>query len=89
MDYKEFLEKKQQLELGKGFDVIERGVLLYTNPGEKVLTPFMGVGSEVVGALINNRKGIGIELKPTYYRQSIENIKDCLEDKQEQMGLFD
>ena len=49
-------------------DVIERCMILYSNPGEVVLSPFAGVGSEVYGAVINGRKGIGIELKPSYYR---------------------
>lgn len=56
-------------------DVIERAVVLGTNPGERVLTPFAGVGSEVYGAVINGRLGIGIELKPAYYRQAVLNLK--------------
>jgi len=55
-------------------DVIERCVHLWTNPGEVVFTPFMGVGSEVYGALINQRRGIGVELKPSYYRQAVVNV---------------
>jgi len=55
-------------------DVIERTVLLRSNPGEVVLTPFMGVGSEVYGAVINGRRGIGAELKSSYYRQAIANL---------------
>ena len=58
-------------------DVIERAVVLWSNPGEVVLTPFMGVGSEVYGAVKLNRKGIGVELKPTYYRQAVMNIKEA------------
>lgn len=60
-------------------DVIERTVILRTNPGEVVLTPFMGVGSEVYGAVVNNRKGIGIELKESYYRQALANLKAAIE----------
>lgn len=56
-------------------DVIERAVVLWTNPGETVYTPFMGVGSEVYGAVLNGRKGMGVELKPTYYRQAVQNLK--------------
>lgn len=56
-------------------DVIERAVMMWSNPGETVLTPFMGVGSEVCGAMMNGRRGIGIELKPSYYRQAIKNIE--------------
>jgi len=55
-------------------DVINRVIILRTNEGETVLTPFMGVGSEVYGAVVNNRKGIGIELKESYYEQSIKNL---------------
>lgn len=55
-------------------DVIERAVVLWSNPGETVLTPFMGVGSECYGAVLNGRKAIGIELKPSYYRQAVRNL---------------
>lgn len=60
-------------------DVIERCVTLWSNPGETVLTPFMGVGSEVYGSLINDRKAIGVELKPTYYRQAVANVEKALD----------
>lgn len=56
-------------------DVIERAVVMWSNPGEVVLTPFMGVGSEVYGAVINGRKGVGVELKPAYYRQAVKNLE--------------
>jgi DNA modification methylase len=55
-------------------DVIHRCVVLGSNPGEAVLTPFMGVGSEVYEAVRLGRRGIGIELKPSYFRQSIKNL---------------
>jgi DNA modification methylase len=61
-------------------DVIERCLTLWSNPGEKVLTPFMGVGSEVCAAIVNGRKGIGIELKPSYYRQAIRNLNQVVVD---------
>ena len=70
-------------------DVIERCVVLWSNPGETVLTPFMGVGSEVYGAIVNGRKGIGIELKPSYYNQAIKNMREAFEKKLTQGGLFD
>jgi len=57
-------------------DVIERACVLWTNPGETVLTPFMGVGSEVYGAVLNGRRGIGIELKPSYFNQAVRNLAD-------------
>jgi hypothetical protein len=55
-------------------DVIERAVTLWSNPGETVLTPFMGVGSEVFVPLRMGRRAVGIELKPSYYRQALKNI---------------
>ena len=55
-------------------DVIDRIVVLWSNPGERVLTPFMGVGSEVYGAVSAGRYGIGIELKPSYYAQALKNL---------------
>ena len=58
-------------------DVIERCIDLWTNPCEIVLTPFMGVGSEVYSAVKKGRKGIGIELKESYYKQAILNLKEA------------
>lgn len=55
-------------------DVIERCVVLGSNPGENILTPYLGVGSEAFGAVINNRNGIGMELKPAYFKQAIKNL---------------
>lgn len=55
-------------------DIIDRIVVLRSNPGETVLTPFMGVGSEVFVAVSLGRRGVGIELKPSYYTQSLRNM---------------
>jgi hypothetical protein len=55
-------------------DVIDRTLVLWSNPGERVLTPFMGVGSEVYSAVRAGRLGIGAELKPSYYRQALKNL---------------
>ena len=60
-------------------DVIERAVVLWSNPGEVVLTPFMGVGSEVFGAVSNGRKGVGVELKAAFYKQAVKNLKRVAE----------
>lgn len=69
-------------------DVIERVCVLRSNKGEVVLTPFMGVGSEVYGAVINERKGIGIELKETYYRQAVKNLANAKnQSDQEELNL--
>jgi DNA modification methylase len=72
-------------------DVIDRGVTLWSNPGEVVFTPFMGVGSEVYGAVRLGRLGIGCELKPTYFVQSQRNMAavDRVERDQASMDLGD
>lgn len=57
-------------------DVIERLVILYSNPGEIVCTPYMGVSSEVYVAVLNERKGIGTELKASYFKQAVLNMED-------------
>jgi len=62
-------------------DVIDRVVVLWSNPGENVLTPFMGVGSEVYSALTAGRRGIGIELKSSYYRQAEKNVTAACETR--------
>lgn len=69
-------------------DVIERCVTLWSNPGEVVLSPFMGVGSEVYGAVTNGRKGIGIELKTSYFRQAVENLEAASLPVEDQHDLF-
>jgi len=70
-------------------DVIERACVLWSNPGEVVLTPFMGVGSEVFGAVRNGRRAIGIELKSSYYNQAVKNCADAaLQVEQEELPLF-
>ena len=58
-------------------DVIDRIVELYSNPKEVVLTPFMGVGSEVFSPVSLGRKAIGIELKESYFKQAILNLKEA------------
>lgn len=61
-------------------DIIHRCVELYTNPGETVFTPFMGVGSEVYSPVYLGRKGIGAELKKSYFRQAVKNISQAKAD---------
>ena len=70
-------------------DVIERACVLWSNPGEVVLTPFMGVGSEVYGAVINGRRALGMELKTSYFNQAKRNLELAKEGESEQAGLFD
>ena len=61
------------LQLG----TIERCVKLYSNPGEMVLSPFGGIGSEGYVAIKNNRKATIIELKPEYYKIAVNNLKSA------------
>lgn len=70
-------------------DVIDRCLVLWSNPGESVFTPFMGVGSEVYGAVMAGRKGLGVELKPSYYRQAVKNVESAKESRPEQKEMFD
>jgi DNA modification methylase len=72
-------------------DVIDRLVELYSNPNEAVLTPFMGVGSEVYSPVSLGRKAIGIELKDSYFKQAIINLKHAenrFKNKEKQKSLF-
>ena len=72
-------------------DVIDRLVELYSNPNEVVLTPFMGVGSEVFSPVSMGRKAIGIELKDSYFKQAILNLKEAekrFKDKVVNLELF-
>lgn len=55
-------------------DVIDRVLVLWSNPGEVVLSPFAGIGSEPYSAVMSGRKAIGIELKPSYYKQMAKNM---------------
>lgn len=68
--------------------VIERCVKLYSNEGDTVFTPFMGIGSEVYQAVKMGRKGVGIELKKEYYEQAKKNLQ-ALDDADNQINLFD
>lgn len=68
-------------------DVIDRIVELYSNPKEVVLTPFMGVGSEVYSPVSLGRKAIGVELKDSYYKQAIQNLSDIKSRFKQQLEL--
>lgn len=72
------------LQLG----TIERCIKLYSNPGEILLTPFMGIGSEAYQAIRFGRKAIGIELKESYYNIALNNLSD-IESKTKENTLFD
>ncbi len=101
MTYQSFLQRKTQegrdpddekhvhpLQL----DVIDRVVQMRSNAGETVLTPFMGVGSEVYSAVRAGRRGIGFELKASYFRQAVKNLEAAEEESMEsaeQTSIFD
>lgn len=68
-------------------ETIERSVILWTNPGDTVLTPFMGIGSEIYESIKLGRKGIGFELKDSYFNEAVKNIKS-VEFQSSQPTLF-
>jgi DNA modification methylase len=68
-------------------DVIERSIHLWTNPNEVVFSPFVGIGSELYGAVKLGRYGLGIELKESYFKQAVSFLTK-LEDSNKQLGLF-
>jgi len=68
-------------------DIIDRIVELYSNTNEVVLTPFMGVGSEVYSPVSLGRKAIGIELKDSYYKQAVKNLKEVKSRFQDEKQL--
>jgi DNA modification methylase len=70
-------------------DVIDRALDLYSNIGDKVLTPFMGVGSEVYSAVKAHRVGIGIELKESYFKQAIMNLETVKQDDLRQPNFLE
>lgn len=74
-------EKDEQHISPLQLDVIERCIELWSNPGDVVLTPFLGIGSEVYGAVSSGRKGLGFELKPSYFSQAVRNLKALDEEK--------
>jgi DNA modification methylase len=71
-------------------DVIDRCVELYSNPGEVVLTPYMGVGSEVYSPVSMGRKAIGIELKESYFKQATINLENVVKrfEESNQIAMF-
>ncbi len=69
-------------------EVIHRLVNLYSNEGEVVFTPFLGIGSEIYKAVQNGRKGIGIELKDSYFETACKNITNAM-SKKLQLSLFE
>ncbi len=78
-------EKDEQHISPLQLDVIERCIHLWSNPNDVVFTPFLGIGSEVYGAVELGRKGMGIELKPSYFKQAVKNIEALANDRQSKL----
>mgnify|MGYP001394874730 CR=1 FL=1 len=87
LQYRSGRDEKDEVHISPlQLDVIERCIDLWSAPGETVFTPFMGIGSEVYCAVNMGRKGIGFELKKSYFDQAIKNISDL--EKEKTMQLF-
>ncbi len=67
-------------------EVIRRGIMLWTNPGDIVLTPFLGIGSEAYVALQMGRRAVGVELKKSYFDQAVRNLASA--QTHQETGLF-
>ncbi len=89
LPYKESRDEEDEKHIHPlQLDVIDRCIVLWSNPNDVVWTPFMGVGSEVYVAITNGRFGIGAELKPSYYNQALKNCQSANVPVQKQMELF-
>lgn len=87
LQYRGGRDEKDELHISPlQLDVIERCIQLWSNPGDSVLTPFLGIGSEVWSAVRMGRVGIGFELKPSYFAQAVRNLEGVL---REQVALPD
>lgn len=100
-DFNEYLDYSNTLNAAKSrdeadekhicplqLDTIERAIILWSNEGDTVLTPFLGIGSEVYEAVKPNRFGIGFELKESYFNEAIKNVRN-MEQIKSQKSLFD
>lgn len=89
LQYRAGRDEKDELHISPlQLDVIERCIDLWSNPGDTVLTPFLGIGSEVWCAANMGRKGIGVELKPSYFAQARSNLA-ALDDTSDDLFTLD
>jgi len=80
LQYRAARDEKDEVHISPlQLDVIERCIDLWSNPGDVILTPFLGIGSEVYCAVNMGRRGIGFELKPSYFAQAVKNIAELHE----------
>lgn len=84
MTYDEFLAKKRHI-CPLQLDVIERCIMLWSNPSDLVASPFTGIGSEGYVALGMGRQFVGSELKRSYYEQAVLNLGRAAQPKQQRM----
>ena len=70
-------------------DVIERCIELWTNPGDTVFTPFLGIGSEAYQSIKMHRKAVGIELKESYFGQAVKNCERAANAEEQLEFLFE
>jgi hypothetical protein len=77
LQYRSARDEKDEVHISPlQLDVIERCIDLWSNPGDVVLTPFLGIGSEVWSAVNMGRRGVGFELKPSYFAQAVKNLAE-------------
>lgn len=75
LQYRAGRDEKDEVHISPlQLDVIERCIDLWSASGEVVLTPFLGIGSEVYSAVEMGRRGVGFELKPSYFPQAVKNL---------------
>jgi hypothetical protein len=78
LQYRNARDAKDEVHISPlQLDVIERCIALWSNEGDTVFTPFMGIGSEVYAAIEMGRLGVGIELKASYFKQACKNISEA------------
>lgn len=70
-------------------DVIERCIELWTNQGDTVFTPFLGIGSEAYQSIKMHRKAVGIELKESYFEQAVKNCERAANAEEQLEFLFE
>ena len=89
LQYRNARDEKDEVHISPlQLDVIDRCIDLWSNPGDVVLTPFLGVGSEVYSAVKMGRRGVGFELKPSYFRQAVKNIAELSEHRRSGADLL-
>lgn len=88
LNVREAREEKDERHIAPlSLDIIERVLSLWSNEGDLVLTPFAGIGSEIFQAVKMNRRGLGFELKQSYYKQAVKNCMSAEESKK-QLKIF-